>query len=116
ASRGIRLPASAEEAMAIPELPARLRARLHRLESHVCAPLRSAYPDVAVSIDLTRLEGLAYYDGLALRVTATTARGELLHLADGGALDWMARLLGDGKERLVTSGFGPDRICGCFGG
>lgn len=114
ASRGVRLPASAAEATAIPELPTRLRARLERLESHVCAPLRAELPDVEVAVDLTRLEGLAYYDGLALRVTATTARGERFPLADGGSVDWMARLLGDGKERMVASGFGPDLIASLF--
>jgi len=114
AARGVKLPASAAEAQAIPDLPARLRARLDRLESRVCAPLRAAFPDVAVAVDLTRLEGLTYYDGLAMRVAATTARGERFPLFDGGALDWMARLLGDGKERMLASGFGPDLIAGLF--
>ncbi|HEY8210721.1 MAG TPA: ATP phosphoribosyltransferase regulatory subunit [Myxococcaceae bacterium] len=114
ASRGVRLPSSAAEAMALPDLPVRLRARLERLESHACAPLRAEFPDVEVAVDLTRLEGLAYYDGLAMRVTATTARGERFPLADGGALDWMARMLGDGKERMVASGFGPDLIASLF--
>ena len=115
AARGVKLPASAAEALAIPELPARLRARLARLESLVCYPLRAEHPDAEVAVDLTRLEGLGYYDGLALRVIATSARGERFPLADGGSLDWMARLLGDGKERMVASGFGPDLICSRFG-
>jgi len=114
AARGVKLPASLAEARSIPELPTRLRARLDRLESQVCAPLRAAFPDADVAVDLARLEGLTYYDGLALRVTATSARGERFPLADGGSLDWMSRLLGDGKERMLASGFGPDLIASRF--
>jgi hypothetical protein len=114
ASRGVKLPERAEEALAFGDLPVRLRARLERLEAQVCAPLRASHPEVAVGVDLTRLEGLGYYDGLALRVSATNARGERFPLADGGALDWTARLLGDGKERLLASGYGPDLVCVMF--
>jgi hypothetical protein len=78
------------------------------VEPQVCAPLRAGFPDVEVAVDLTRLEGLA------LRVAATTARGERFPLADGGSLDWMARLLGNGKERMIASGFGPDLVASLF--
>jgi hypothetical protein len=34
------------------------------------------------------------------------------NLADGGFTDWSARLLGDRKERVLTSGIGLDRLVG----
>jgi hypothetical protein len=34
------------------------------------------------------------------------------NLADGGFTDWCARLLGDRKERVLTSGIGLDRLVG----
>jgi hypothetical protein len=35
---------------------------------------------------------------------------ELLEIADGGFVDWTARLLGNRKERLMISGYGLDRL------
>jgi DNA invertase Pin-like site-specific DNA recombinase len=36
-------------------------------------------------------------------------------LADGGFVNWTRRLLGDSKERLMTSAIGAELICRLFG-
>ncbi len=35
-------------------------------------------------------------------------------LADGGLVNWTQRLLGDNKERLMTSGIGIELMCRVF--
>jgi hypothetical protein len=60
-------------------------------------------------IDLTRTDGIAYYDGLQLRIDATW-RGTEREVADGGSVDWAARRLSDRREHLFTSGIGLERL------
>jgi hypothetical protein len=36
--------------------------------------------------------------------------GDHGEVGDGGFTDWTARLLGNGKERLLISGYGVDRL------
>jgi len=40
--------------------------------------------------------------------------GESFMLADGGFVDWTQILLGDTKERLMTSAIGTELICRLF--
>jgi hypothetical protein len=82
-----------------------------RLASAVVAPLAAAHPEVTFRLDLGRLEGLGYYDGPCVRVTARDVDGQTLPLVDGGFLDWTRRLLDDGRERLLATGVGVDLIC-----
>jgi hypothetical protein len=63
-----------------------------------------------------RQSGRAYYRGLCFKVFAGTADGEPLEIGDGGFVDWTARLLGNRKERLLTSGYGLDRLAIMTGG
>jgi len=60
-------------------------------------------------VDLTRTHAVGYYDGLQLDIDGTTD-GEPLDLADGGSVDWAARLLSDRREHLFTSGLGLERL------
>jgi hypothetical protein len=88
----------------------RLGRRLRRLE----AATEALEPIVAASegrllVDLTRTDGVAYYDGLQLRIDAPW-NGEQRELADGGSVDWAARLLSDRRETLFTSGIGLERL------
>jgi hypothetical protein len=46
---------------------------------------------------------------------AKNDRGEQFALADGGFVNWTRRLLGDSKERLMTSAIGAELICRLFG-
>ncbi len=76
-------------------LAGRLGRRLRRLElaAATLAPIVAAF-ESEVLIDLTRTDGVTYYDGLQLRIDAT-CHGEQQELADGGSVDWASRLLSD---------------------
>jgi hypothetical protein len=50
-----------------------------------------------------------YYEGLCFKVFASFG-GELAEVGDGGFTPWTRRLLGNAKERLMTSGLGIDRL------
>jgi len=89
-------------------LSPRSQRQLEALDAQVLSPLADEYPEVEVRFDLGRSEGLGYYTGPCLRVTAEDASHLRLPLVDGGYLDWTATLLGDPNERLLTTGIGPD--------
>jgi hypothetical protein len=93
-----------------PDLARRLGRRLRRLELAAAklAPIAAAF-ESEVRIDLTRTDGVAYYDGLQLRIDAD-CEGEHPELADGGSVDWASRLLSDRREHLFTSGIGLERL------
>jgi hypothetical protein len=77
-----------------------------QLEERVVAPLRARFPGVRFEFDLARQDGEpGYYVRTCFRLWSDT-----VNLADGGFTDWCARLLGDRKERLLTSGIGLDRL------
>jgi hypothetical protein len=50
-----------------------------------------------------------YYEGLCFKVYASFG-GELFEVGDGGFTPWTRRLLGNAKERSMTSGLGIDRL------
>ncbi len=85
-----------------------------RLESEILEPLEREFPALELAVDLGRCEGLSYYSGPVLRILAGPKDGPLLHLVDGGQLDWTARLLADRSEWLVASGIGVDRLAQFF--
>jgi hypothetical protein len=99
----------AEVLAAAPEL-GDAAAHLERLARAAAGPLAAAYPEARVALDAARLEGLGYYAGPCLRISATAPDGRSYPLADGGATRWMETLLGDRRERLVISGCGADLI------
>jgi hypothetical protein len=74
---------------------------------HAAAALAEV-PGVRVVPDPDRESGRGYYTGLCFKVHAADG-GEV---GDGGFTDWTARLLGNGKERLLISGYGVDRLVG----
>lgn len=77
-----------------------------QLEERVAAPLRRRFPGVRVALDRARQDGEpGYYVRTCFGLWSDTA-----NLADGGFTDWAARLLGDRKERVLTSGIGLDRL------
>jgi hypothetical protein len=77
-----------------------------QLEERVVAPLRQRFPGVRFEFDPGRQGGEAgYYVRTCFRLWSDAA-----NLADGGFTDWCARLLGDRKERVLTSGIGLDRL------
>ena len=59
--------------------------------------------------DHERATGRGYYRDVCFKVNALVD-GELTEIGDGGFTDWTAKLLANGKERLLISGYGLDRI------
>jgi hypothetical protein len=114
AATGAGAPIAADAPTPRDALPAavarRLGRRLRRLElaAEMLAPALTAL-DGRLRIDLTRTDGVGYYDGLQLRIDAT-ANGEQHELVDGGSVDWASRLLSDRREHLFTSGIGLERL------
>jgi hypothetical protein len=76
--------------------------------------LREERNGVRLSFNLRRLTGLGYYEGPCFHIKAKNERGEAFAIADGGFVNWTRRLLGDGKERLMTSAIGSELICRMF--
>jgi histidyl-tRNA synthetase len=77
--------------------------------TQVVAAVRAALPDVDVVDDPDRAAGTGYYAGFCYKAS-TVRDGVRKEIADGGVLDWTQRLLGNRKERLVTSGLGIDDL------
>lgn len=92
------------------EIARRLGRRLRRLElaAEALEPIAAEFKSTAV-VDLTRTHGVSYYDGLQLQIDAVID-GEQHELADGGSVNWAARLLSDRREHLFTSGIGLERL------
>jgi hypothetical protein len=97
------------------DLPKHLIVQMGLLEQYVCAPLREEREGIRFSFNLRRLTGLGYYEGPCFHIKAKNDRGEQFALADGGFVNWTQRLLGDSKERLMTSAIGAELMCRMFG-
>jgi hypothetical protein len=106
--------ASHWEELAQFDLPKHLIVQLGLLEQDVCAPLREEREGARLSFNLRRLTGLGYYEGPCFHIKAKNDRGESFALADGGFVKWTQRLLGDSKERLMTSAIGVELMCRMF--
>lgn len=78
------------------------------------ASLAIEFPEVPVRLDVGRLEGLGYYDGLCFRTRLTGPPGNL-PVIDGDFPAWTQALLADRKERLLTSGMGSELVCKLYG-
>lgn len=80
------------------------------LNNNVLGPLRDKFPDVEFTIDFNRKAGMGYYNGLCFHIFGDTAEGTTVQLADGGAVDWLAKLKSDNKYSMTTSGIGAELI------
>ncbi|MGW5717850.1 hypothetical protein ACWEVP_16915 [Amycolatopsis sp. NPDC003865] len=73
--------------------------------------LLDAVPDVPVRPFPERESGRGgYYAGLCFKVYASFGGGELAEVGDGGFTSWTRKLLGNAKERFLTSALGVDRL------
>jgi len=68
-----------------------------------------------VVTDRERTSGREYYGHLCFKVNVL-ANGGPTEVGDGGFTDWTAKLLASGKERLLISGYGLDRLAGVVDG
>jgi len=76
-----------------------------------------------IVMDDDRVGGRGYYRHLCFKVNALvdgpvngTADGTAEEIGDGGFTDWTAQLLADGKERLLITGYGTDRLASVTAG
>ena len=90
--------------------------QVNRIEKELLSVIRSEFPEVECVFDQERTGGRGYYLDLCFHIHARSASGEFLELVDGGAVDWTQKLLSNGRERLVISGIGSERLCSEFGG
>lgn len=91
-----------------------LRLSLKSVEERALQPLRDRYPKTRFAFDFARKAGLGYYEHLCYHVFAKNKDGRRVQLADGGSVDWLAKLLMSKKERMVTSGFGCELVQNLF--
>lgn len=66
-------------------------------------------PSAELLEDPHRSAGRGYYTGLCFKIFADIA-GQLTEIGDGGFVHWTQLLTGNNKERLLTSGYGIERL------
>ena len=64
---------------------------------------------VEVTVDPGRTAALGYYPDVCFKLHVT-CDGEDVEVGDGGIVTWTQSLVGSGKERLMISGLGLDRL------
>ena len=110
AERGVKLPDAIEDpARELPGVSSHFR--LARIKTELIDKLREEFPNARFRLNLARLEGLAYYRGVCLRISPLAPDGNRYAIADGGFTDWTARLLEDRKERMLATGIGSEFAC-----
>ena len=80
----------------------------------IAAQTATALAPADVVIDRERVSGRGYYHDVCFKVNAL-ADGAVVEIGDGGFTDWTARLLANGKERLLITGYGTDRLAAFAG-
>jgi hypothetical protein len=86
----------------------------NKLEKDVLSRLASQHPQTTFAFDDDRSSGRTYYTSACFEIRATADDGQDLNISDGGFTRWTAELLGNAKERLLTSGMGLERLCERF--
>jgi len=79
------------------------------IATDVGALLDATAVPVEVILDLDREAGRGYYRELCYKINVF-AGGDWAEVGDGGFTDWTALLMASGKERLLISGVGIDRV------
>lgn len=72
--------------------------------------LKKTYPNVQFNFDFNRKAGLGYYRNLCFHIFGEDESGNTIQLADGGSVDWLAKLKNDNKNTMVISGIGAELI------
>jgi len=103
--RGIELPAD------VVDPAADFGQRVGLVKTKLLDRLHAEFPEAQFRFNFARLEGLSYYAGLSLRISPATEDGARFPIVDGGFTNWTARLLGNKKERMLTSGIGSEFVC-----
>lgn len=90
--------------------PPALLARLEQVREGVLAPIAREFPEARIRFNPVRAQALNFYQGLCLRIAATDPSGVHLSIGDGGFTPWTQALLGDQRERFLTSGLGLEML------
>ncbi len=80
------------------------------IEKTLIAPLRTKHAGIRFCFDFSRKSGLGYYQHLCFHIFGATQNNHTVQLADGGIVDWAAKLLGTKKEAMVISGIGAELV------
>lgn len=72
------------------------------------------FPGLVCEIAPDRTAGRGYYTGFCFHLFIRLVDGNELQIADGGAVDWAARLLSDSRERMVIGGLGLEGLAANF--
>ncbi|QQS61462.1 MAG: hypothetical protein IPN70_00805 [Candidatus Moraniibacteriota bacterium] len=72
--------------------------------------MRSFSPEVNFVIELNRKGGLGYYNDLCFNIFVKKDDDSPVLVAGGGSVDWSSKLLGNAKEKSISSGFGPEFV------
>jgi hypothetical protein len=80
-----------------------------RIAAATAEELAAVAASADVVMDHERAGGRGYYRDLCFKVNALVD-GAPEEIGDGGFTDWTARLLANGKERLLITGYGIDRL------
>lgn len=84
------------------------------LEEDIMIPLQKEFPNIQFCFDFTRKAGMGYYKHLCFRMFAKASSGLRIQIADGGAVDWLAKFLQNKKEGMVISGIGAELVQSVF--
>jgi hypothetical protein len=76
----------------------------------IIADLKEVHPGVLFNFDFNRKAGLGYYRNLCFHIFCEDKSGNTIQLADGGSVDWLAKLKNDNKNTMVISGIGAELI------
>ena len=84
------------------------------LERDLVEPWEEDLPGVQVTWEEPTPEGRAYYRDLRFHIYAQHPKKGEVQLGDAGSVDWSAKLLNNGKERMFISGVGSERLVQLF--
>lgn len=76
--------------------------------------LKEKFPEVHFFIDLQRIAGIGYYNGICFKVSAENEKGKHYPLIDGGVTNWIDTLMQSKNFKLLTSCIGSELFCRFF--
>src|SRR5262249_18730563 len=74
------------------------------IQAPLFSPIEADFSAVECAMDNARTGGRDYYADLCFHIHLVRPDGQLVELADGGAVNWTQKLLNNAKERCVISG------------
>ena len=80
------------------------------MTSQVLPAIQAAHPHVSCDFEPDRATEGRYYTYASFHIYAANHAGEEYQLVDGGCTSWTQQWLSNGKERLLISGLGLDRL------